>query len=79
MRQKFVAEVRQLLADVPEDEIKVEVNLHPEEPYLIRQLADEAQYLEWVYGVNMGRQWYSSNDDGMADDVIDNGDVTVYL
>lgn len=79
MRQKFLAEVRQFLTDVPMDEIKVEIDLHPEEPDLLRQLADEAQKLEWAYGVNMGHQWYSSNDDGVADDIVDGGDVTVYL
>lgn len=78
MRQKFLAEVKQFLADVPEDEVKVEIGLYPEEPDSLRQLENEAAGLGWVSGTNMGHRWYSSNDT-TAGDTVDNGSTTVYL
>lgn len=78
MRQKFLAEVKQFLANVPEGEVKVEINLYPEEPDLLRQLEEEAARLGWIPGVNMGHRWYSSVDI-VTDDVVDNGNTTVFL
>jgi hypothetical protein len=79
MRQKFLAEVRQFLTDIPEDEIKVNIDLHPEEADLLRQLEKEAAKLEWVAGTNMGHRWYSSNNGATSDNAVSGGEVTVYL
>jgi flagellar biosynthesis/type III secretory pathway protein FliH len=78
MRQKFLAEVRQFLTGIPEGEIKVEIDLYPEEPDLLRQLEEEAAGLGWIPGTNMGHRWYSSSD-VVAGDAIDTGGTTVYL
>lgn len=79
MRQEFLAEVRQFLIDIPEGEVKVDIDLYPSEPDLLRQLEKDAAELGWALGTNMGHRWYSSNEDVISDDAIDSGDVTVYL